>query len=93
MCVCVYMYVEGRELFTGRWRRGAVNSTVKKLGRRRTRNVVSKAQLFWKPAFVQRVHVAGDFILNTPWFDLVAWLPEVLGFYLAGSIWVRGIVK
>lgn len=33
------------------------------------------------------------FILNTPWFDLVAWLPEVLGFYLAGSIWVRGIVK
>ena len=36
MCVCVYMYVEGRELFTGRWRRGAVNSTVKKLGRRRT---------------------------------------------------------
>lgn len=33
------------------------------------------------------------FILNTPWFALVAWLPEVLGFYLAGSIWVRSIVK
>lgn len=33
------------------------------------------------------------FILSAPWFDLVAWLPEVLGFYLAGSIWVRSIVK
>ena len=33
------------------------------------------------------------FILSAPWFDLVAWLPEVLGFYLACSIWVRSIVK
>ena len=38
-------------------------------------------------------HSGRLFILNTPWFALVAWLPEVLGFYLAGSIWVRSIVK
>lgn len=71
VCVCVCMHVcvcthacvcvGGREPFTGGWRRGAVNSTVKRPGRRRTRSVVSKALLFWKPAFEQRVHVAGDF--------------------------------
>ena len=43
MCVCVSMCVGGRELFTGGWRRGAVNSTVKRPGRRKTRSVVSKA--------------------------------------------------
>ena len=46
-CVCVCEHVFwGRELFTGGWRRGAVNSTVKRPGRRKTRSVVSKALLF-----------------------------------------------